>query len=146
MRRSSWRPRTANSANVSSSSSSASAWARKDPRVSDELARWASTRAADLIARAEAEAVAEIKAALLDAVSVRAPTVAPRRESVRPASAEPLLWAYCVAHAAESPHVELPGVGEGVEWIEQAGLAAAVSRVSADEFGEDVLPESLNDL
>jgi hypothetical protein len=116
--------------------------------VSDELARWASTRAPDLIARAEAEAVAEIKAALLQAVSLPAPTVAPRREqqAVRPASAEPLLWAYCVAHAAESPRVELPGVGDGVEWIEHAGLVAAVSRVSAHEFGEDVLPDSLNDL
>jgi hypothetical protein len=114
--------------------------------VSDELARWASARAADLIARAEAEAVAEIKAALLRAVSMPAPTVAPRKEDVRPARTEPLLWAYCVADAAEAPHVELPGVGEGVEWIEHAGLAAAVSRVPAHEFGEDVLPESLNDL
>jgi hypothetical protein len=114
--------------------------------VSDELARWASTRAADLIARAEAEAVAEIKAALLDAVSMRAPTRAPRRKEVRPASAGPLLWAYCVANAADAPRIELPGVSDGVEWIEHAGLAAAVSRVSAHEFGEDVLPESLNDL
>jgi hypothetical protein len=114
--------------------------------VSDELARWASSRAADLIARAEAEAVAEIKAALLEAVSMPASRVAPRRQEVRPASAEPLLWAYCVADAAESPPVELPGVGDGVEWIEHAGLTAAVSRVSAQEFGEDVLPDSLNDL
>ena len=35
--------------------------------MSDELARWAASRADDLIARAEAEAVAEMKAALLRA-------------------------------------------------------------------------------
>ena len=39
--------------------------AEESEPVTDELARWAARRAADLIARAEAEVVAELKAALL---------------------------------------------------------------------------------
>ena len=72
--------------------------------MTDELARWAARRADDLIARAEAEVVAELKAALLRAVEVEmrgeTPAPAPARAEPTPAPqvTEPsddreLLWA-----------------------------------------------------
>jgi hypothetical protein len=92
----------------------------------DDLGRWAAERAPELLARAEAEAVAELKAALLRAATAErgaapaaaAPPVEPAPAVTAPAepapaaggvgepppAAEPLeapagdaLWAYCVA-------------------------------------------------
>ena len=40
----------------------------------------------------------------------------------------------------------LPGLGSDVERIEHDGLAALISHVPAAEYGEEVLPGSLNDL
>ena len=121
--------------------------------MSDDLANWAATRADELIARAEAAAVAELKAALLAAVSARqtAPPPAPRapRESVSAPRARDgtLVWAYFVTRASEWEPVRIHGLdGQPVERIERAGLAAAVSPVPADEYGEERLHESLNDL
>ena len=124
--------------------------------MSDELARWAATRAEALIARAEAEAVAELKAALLRAVSADTaakpaptPEVAPRARAAAkkpPARAGTLLWAYCVARAGDPSPIGRSELGGDVEWIERGGLMAAVSRVPAAEFGEEALRESLNDL
>jgi hypothetical protein len=143
-------------ANGWSGSNSGSALPRKDLRVSDELERWAAPRAEELIARAEAEVVAELRAALLRAVSAgaaasptRTPDLAPRtaeRATHPPADAGTLLWAYCVTHPDDQAPLGPSGLGGDVEWIERGGLAAAVSRVPAGEYGEEALHESLNDL
>ena len=129
--------------------------------MTDDFARWAVRRADDLIARAEAEVVAELKAVLLRAAEsavsseVPAPGIArkaPRESTMRSRRvAEPiddtaLLWAYCVIREDSPSPDELPGLGGSVERIEHAGLAALVSRVPAAEYGADVLPESLNDM
>jgi Gas vesicle synthesis protein GvpL/GvpF len=109
--------------------------------VSDELARWAAERAPALRARAEAEAVAVLRNALVDAA------LGERRRSAEPAGREPvrtaeegeLLWAYCVLSAdAPSP--------DDVERLEAGGLAALVNRVPRAEFGEEPLRRNLNDL
>jgi gas vesicle protein GvpL/GvpF len=69
--------------------------------VPDELDRWAATRAPELMARAEAEAVEELKRALLKAALAgearRSTAAAARPERVRPAEAER------PAAAAEAP-------------------------------------------
>jgi hypothetical protein len=112
--------------------------------VPDELARWAARRAPDLLARAEAEAVEELKRALLEAALPRA---AARREPEpeRPAPAGDGAWAYCVTRAPDPPAVR--GVhGALVERVEENGLAALASRVPLAEFGEDPLRRNLNDL
>jgi hypothetical protein len=123
--------------------------------VADELARWAATRAGELIARAEAEAVAELKAALLRAATAsagaggaRASEAAPPAETPGRAAARTgtLLWAYCVTRASDPAPAGLAGLGGEVERVEDDGLAALVSRVPAAEYAEDVLPASLNDL
>jgi hypothetical protein len=115
--------------------------------MADELARWAATRAGDLIARAEAEAVAELKAALLRAASSSATRSDPGAPSPAPrAAGGTLLWVYCVLRASEETPDGLPGVSGPVERIEHQGLAALVSRVPEAEYGEAVLPGSLNDL
>jgi hypothetical protein len=126
----------------------------KDGRMSDELANWAATRADELIARAEAEAIAELKRALLSAASSRTrlgPAIRPTPEPAPPASPGPaaretLLWAYFVSSASDPLPDGLSGLHGDVERVEHNGLAAAVSRVPASEFGEAVLHESLNDL
>jgi hypothetical protein len=123
--------------------------------VSDDLARWAATRADDLIARAEDEAVVELKRALLGAVSsrtggtrTRPPRSGPAPESAPAARGRggTLLWAYFVSSASDPLPDGLEGLDGEVERIEHDGLAVAVSKVPAAEFGEAVLHESLNDL
>jgi hypothetical protein len=117
--------------------------------VPDELDRWAAGRAPELLARAEAEAVEELKRALLKA--------ALGRERPRPAPPPPPepapppkptgdgLWAYCITRASDPPAVS--GVhGSPVDRIEADGLAVLVSRVPLAEFGEDALRRNLNDL
>ena len=55
-----------------------------------ELSRWAARRAPELVARAEAEAVAELKRALLDAaVPAGADPAAARKARPGPAAARP---------------------------------------------------------
>jgi hypothetical protein len=138
--------------------------------VPDELDRWAARRAPEVMARAEAEAVEELKRALLRA-ALRHEAQA-RREPARkgvgepgpapPAPAEPApagasrpepaaaptgegFWAYCITRASELPQID--GVhGSPVERIEADGLAVLVSRVPLSEFGEDPLRRNLNDL
>jgi Gas vesicle synthesis protein GvpL/GvpF len=110
--------------------------------VSDELARWAAERAPALRARAEAEAVAALRNALVEAALGERPRE--ERRAVKeppPAPAEPgeLLWAYCVLSAdAPSP--------DDVERLEAGGLAVLVKRVPRAEFGEEPLRRNLNDL
>lgn len=120
--------------------------------MADQLARWAATRAPELLARAEAEAVAVLRDALVSA-ALPAPSATP------PASQEPAskgeapprageaLWVYCVlwAEGASVPAGE--GVaGSRLEVVEEDGLAALVSRVPLAEFGEEPLRSNLNDL
>jgi hypothetical protein len=119
--------------------------------VPDELARWAAERAPDLLARAEAEALEELKRALVEAAlgnrprTRRAPTT---RTTPRPVTVGNGVWAYCVARAGEPLPEGLPGVDASgqVERIEHGQLAALVSRVPLSEFGEDPLRGNLNDL
>ena len=139
--------------------------------MTDELDRWAADRAGELIARAEAEAVAELKAALLRAATAAtkpqaASTHDPRagetpplahRSAVEPpraltpsepAPAGDALWAYCVAR----DDAELKAGGAGVhptgapEWLRGDGLAVLCSRVPLAEFGEEALRRNLNEL
>jgi Gas vesicle synthesis protein GvpL/GvpF len=126
--------------------------------VPDELARWAAKRAPELLARAEAQAVEELKRALVDAaLGTRAERTAPapaRPAAPPPAAARPTspsghgLWAYCVATAGEPLPEGLSGVhadGE-VHRLEHAGLVALASQVPLAEFGEESLRRNLNDL
>ena len=125
----------------------------------DELDRWAAGRAPELMARAEAEAVEELKRALLRAALAsearRSTAGVPRparshapRPSAEPAVAPPTgdgLWAYCITRAGDPPAIG--GVhGSPVERIEADGLAVLVSRVPLAEFGEGALRRNLNDL
>ena len=118
----------------------------------DELSRWAARRAPEVLARAEAEAVEELKRALLRA-SLQERSGArrdPRKANV--AQPTPLhgdgVWAYCVALAGEKLPDHMPGVhaASSVELIEQTPLAALISRVPLAEFGEEPLRRNLNDL
>jgi Gas vesicle synthesis protein GvpL/GvpF len=128
--------------------------------VADDLASWARGRAAELLARAEAEAVAALRDALVDAalaqrsaVSARPPQ---RRATPKPPAATPAgdrpsgeaLWAYCVLPAGEPIPEDISGVDDGrpLERVQARGLAALVSRVPLDEFGAEPLRENLNDL
>jgi hypothetical protein len=122
--------------------------------MADELADWARARAPELLARAEAEAVAELRDALVDAALRQRGAGRVRKEPPphdAPAPAAPAgegLWAYCVVRAGEA----LPGAMHGVdgagavERVEARGLAAIVSRVPLKEFGAEPLRENLNDL
>jgi Gas vesicle synthesis protein GvpL/GvpF len=117
--------------------------------VPDELDRWAAARAPHLLARAEAEAVEELKRALLRAAlqheKPRPSPPRPKPARVDPAPTGDGLWAYCITRASDPPPVE--GVdGSPVERVEQDGLAVLVSRVPLAEFGEDALRRNLNDL
>jgi Gas vesicle synthesis protein GvpL/GvpF len=133
--------------------------------VPGDVSRWAATRAPELLARAEAEAVEELKRALLEAAlggggaSAREAAEFPRPDARRPREAAPPaepppsedapagngLWAYCVARGGEPP--EMDGVhGAPVERVEGDGLTALVSRVPLAEFGEGPLRRNLNDL
>lgn len=142
--------------------------------MADDLASWAQKRAPELLARAEAEAVAALRDALVDAalaqrsggVSTRPPRQRAKREAV-PAGDVPsaagaasevpsaagapsgdALWAYCVLPAGEPIPEDTTGVADGgpLERIEVRDLAALVSRVPLDEFGAAPLRENLNDL
>ena len=127
--------------------------------MAGELDRWAAERIGELIARAEAEAVAELKAALLRAAAppLRGPEPAPSRPA--PRAVEPAtmpssaaaghgLWAYCVAR--DDPALVEGGAGVhgggALEWLRAEGLALLCSQVPLAEFGEEPLRQNLNDL
>ena len=136
----------------------------------DELDRWAAGRVPELMARAEAQAVEELKRALLRAAlaaearrstagegpdrarSAEPEASRPARSHAPQAHAEPGtvptgdgLWAYCITRASDPPAIT--GVhGSQVARIEADGLAVLVSRVPLAEFGEDALRRNLNDL
>jgi hypothetical protein len=124
----------------------------------DALERWARQRAPALIARAEAEAAAVLRDALVAAslseagargeTSRPATPFAPKAAPAPPpADTRPLVWTYCVLRARDPDPVGVPGVAEvGVERIEAEGLAALVSRVPAGDFAAEPLARNLNDL
>lgn len=130
---------------------------RASPHAPSELDRWAAERAPGLVARAEAEAVAVIRDALVAAGlgDRRAHGPAggsdPEREASparRPPSDAPdLLWAYCVMRDDDRICVDAPGVaGTAVQRVVSGGLAALVSRVAGAEFAQEPLTRNLNDL
>ena len=137
------------------------------------LEQWAAQRAPELLARAEAEAIAVLRDALLaaslgDARVADDPVVsrphrdrdetADRVETPRPpqppapsAPSDPgeLLWAYCVLRDRDrdAAPVDIEGLaGRRIECIHTEDLAVLVSRVSAAEFAADPLTHNLNDL
>lgn len=120
--------------------------------MADDLHGWATARAPELLARAEAEAVAALRDALVEAATGRRdqdqdqsqPAPARRRET----AAGELVWAYCVLPAGARPPAPARGVDPSfpVERVEAGGLAALISRVPLGEFGADALRENLNDL
>jgi hypothetical protein len=126
--------------------------------VPDELRHWADRRAPDVLARAEAQAVEELKRALLKAALEHQVKARARPPAQRPAEAQPDrrpapepapvgdgIWAYCVTRATGAPAMD--GVhGSPVERVENGSLAVLVSRVPLSEFGEDALRRNLNDL
>ena len=122
--------------------------------MADDLDRWAARRAPDLIARAEAEAVAQLRDALVQAALAEhrrraepapTPPAAPKPETPAGATA---LWAYGVLPADASLPTKVPGVdpAHAVEAVRAGDLAVLVSRVPLDEFGADPLRSNLNDL
>jgi hypothetical protein len=133
------------------------------------LEQWAAARAPELLARAEAEAVAVLREALVaaslangagagedtrpgareDTPPQAPPDTAPTTRASRPnPSEEPdLLWAYCVLRDGDATPAGARGIGEGaIQRVEHGGLAALVSRVPAAEFAEEPLRRNLGDL
>jgi len=120
--------------------------------VADELGRWAATRAPELLARAEAEAVQVLRDALVAAAVPRATATPPASAAPPPTATPPepageALWVYCVSRAdGVSPPAGEGVAGSPVELVEHDGLAAFVSRVPVAEFGEEPLRRNLNEL
>ena len=136
---------------------------RQAPSAAVDL--WAEQRAPDVLARAEAEAVAALRDALIAAglrhagVASRSPARSGDAEplaerlatesppAVTPSDTRELLWAYCVVHHGEFVSAGVPAVANGrVEVIEAEGLATLVSRVPAAQFDAEPLTRNLNDL
>jgi Gas vesicle synthesis protein GvpL/GvpF len=122
-----------------------------------DLADWARSRSPELVKRAEEEAVAIIRDALVQAAlreraaggrpAPSAPAVPAAGREPRPPQGEGV-WTYCVMRAGDVPAERPPGVHPAapVETIEHDGLVALVSKVPLAEFGEEPLRENLNDL
>ena len=135
---------------------------------------FALERAPELVAEAQAEAVAKVRSLLSDAIAqslldhagrdldpeVGRPRPSPprRREERAPAAAEPPAGpepaadAFYVYGVVSSADADLPADVLGVDprhsatLVEGDGLAAIVSLVSLAEFGEEQLHENLNDV
>jgi hypothetical protein len=118
--------------------------------MADELARWAAERAPELLARAEEQAVAALRGALLEAAlgakPEKPPAPPPKRRGQAPETGEGL-WAYCVMSAEDGMPDDVAGVSGGrLMRVESGDLAALVSRVPLAEFGEEPLRANLNDI
>jgi hypothetical protein len=129
--------------------------------VDDNLASWADRRAPELLARAEADAIATLRDALVNAALAqrREPAPQPARAardapsggdvpSGGDAPSGDVLWAYCVLRSADPLPADIDGVGSGarVQRVDAGDLSALVSRVPIAEFGAAPLRENLNDL
>ena len=115
--------------------------------MADELERWAAARAPELLARAEAEAVARLRDMLIAAALPRAQTAPAPRPPAAPPPEGYALWVYCVLRADGASAPDGPGVAAGrLELVEAGELAALVSRVPLAEFGEEPLRRNLNEL
>jgi hypothetical protein len=124
----------------------------------EKTPKWAADRAPELLARAEAEAVAVLRDLLVEAALAERRPASPRRPAPprRPAEAPPAkpvpvlgdaLWTYCVLRAETPTPAHLTGVQEAdVTRVESGTLAALISRVPLAEFGADPLRANLNDL
>jgi hypothetical protein len=111
--------------------------------VDEELRRWAGGRAPRLVARAEAEAVAALRDALVAAALGERAAAPPRP----PAPQGDAIWAYGIVRAGDPLTADRTGVNGGhVELVEASGLAALVSRVPLADFGAEPLRRNLNDL
>ena len=161
--RAGWSTRTASFASGSTASSGSSAWAsrRRTARVDDELRRAGPrSRAPELLARAEAEAVAVPRATRsLEAAIAQARAAQRRPIGARPAAASRARAGEATAPGrgpvgllrlpARRPASErLAGVAPAtpVERVDGRRPAALVSRVPLAEFGAEPLRENLNDL
>ena len=124
-------------------------------------ARWAAEHAAELVARARAEALEEattrLRAQFVDALLQAAEAAVaegasepapPPRAAHRDAEPRLGLWLYGVLPGDAADPPALVGVdGEHrIELLRHEGLAALVSAVPLDAFGEDALRASLEDL
>jgi hypothetical protein len=125
-----------------------------DRRVQDDDLRWAAELAPRVLEEARAEALEEVRARLrsrlVDALLSNTGVSCTDQD----APAEPSeherrgLWAYGVLDSDAAAPLERRGVDPAhqVELIRHDGLAAVVSEVPLDEFGERGLHESLEDL
>ena len=116
-----------------------------------DLQTWAAARAPELLARAEAEAVARLRDALVAAAVAPVDKVDPQPEPLPPRQPDKaqgeLIWAYCVLPAeARAPRVAGVDPRFPVERVAAGRLSALVSRVPRAEFGPEALRENLNDL
>ena len=124
--------------------------------MADDLTTWARERAPELLARAEAQAVAALRDALVAAAMAgrsqavsTAHELRPKREDFEAGDGPSGdgLWTYCVFPSDASLPDDVRGVaGTGLDRVEAGDLAAIVSRVPLREFGEAPLRENLNDL
>ena len=122
------------------------------PKDADQLAAWAAERAPRLVVQAEAEAVAVLRDAMVNAAvtaRIQPPQVAPSEPvETEAAPAGDLLWTYCVLRVEDPYPQDLSGVHESgsVERVQAGSLAALVSRVPKAVFAEEPLRRHLNDL
>lgn len=126
--------------------------------VPDELrarmARMAQGELDELLAEARAEAREQVKAVLRDAYAqalLDQSTGTRDREArgaATPREEGDGWWVYCVVPADRELPRDVPGIAgdEAPQAIAADGLAAVVSRVPLNEFGEQPLRENLNDL
>jgi hypothetical protein len=125
-----------------------------DRRVQDDDLRWAAEVAPRLLEEARADALDEVRARLrsrlVDALlSTAGVSRADEDEPAEPSDHQRLgLWVYGVLEGDAANPLERRGVdpAHDVELIRDDGLAAVVSEVPLDEFGERGLHESLEDL
>jgi hypothetical protein len=123
-------------------------------RVQDDDLRWAAAVAPRLLEEARADALEEVRALLrsrlVDALlSTAGVSRTDEEERAEPADRQRLgLWVYGVQDGDAANPMERRGVdpAHDVELIRDDGLAAVVSEVPLDEFGERGLHESLEDL
>lgn len=129
-----------------------------DRDVTAGLAHWAADRAPELVARAEAEAVAVLRDALV-AAGLRgirrdsettpepSPDAAPEPAPPAPPDAPDLVWAYCVLRDTDPVPPGVAGITDSpVQRVAAEGLAALICRVPAAQFAAEPLTRNLNDL